>query len=147
MKFILHVRKIKEEMYLFDTDAITNILKKRPSRKLIKNIGSVSKKEGNISTITLGEIIYGAYKSSDPGFHLNNLKTILMPMVNILSFDSRAAYFYGKIRADLEVSGKTIPHEDIQIASIASANDLIIITGNIKHFSRISGLIVKDWIN
>lgn len=134
-------------MYLFDTDAITNILKKKPSRKLLKNIGSISKKEGNISTITLGEIIYGAYKSPDPGFHLDNLKTILLPMVNILSFDSRAAYFYGKIRADLEVRGKTIPHADIQIASIASANDLIIITGNIRHFNRISGLIVKDWIN
>ncbi len=134
-------------MYLFDTDAITNILKKKPSKKLIRNIGSVSKKEGNISTITLGEVIYGAYKSPDPGFHLDNLKTILLPMVNILSFDSRAAYFYGKIRAGLEVSGMTIPHADIQIASIASANDLIIITGNIRHFSRISGLIVRDWIN
>jgi len=90
-------------MYLFDTDAITNILKKKPSKKLLKNLVSASKKEGNISTITLAEIIYGAYKSPDPGFHLDNLKTILLPMVNILSFDSRAAYFYGKIRDDLEV--------------------------------------------
>ena len=134
-------------MYLFDTDAITNILKKKPSKKLLKNIKSVSKKEGNISTITLGEIIYGAYKSLNPDFHLNNLKTILLPMVNILPFDSRAAYYYGKIRTDLEVSGKTIAHADIQIASIASSNNLIIITGNMKHFSRINGLIVKDWIN
>ncbi|MCJ7472589.1 MAG: PIN domain-containing protein [Actinobacteria bacterium] len=134
-------------MYLFDTDAITNILKKKPSKKLLKNIKSVSKKEGNISTITLGEIIYGAYKSQNPDFHLNNLKTILLPMVNILPFDSRAAYYYGKIRTDLEVSGKTIAHADIQIASIASSNNLIIITGNMKHFSRINGLIVKDWIN
>lgn len=134
-------------MYLFDTDAITNILKKKPSKKLLRNIGSVSKKEGNISTITLGEIIDGAYRSPDPGFHLNNLKTVLLLKVNILTFDSRAAYFYGKIRAALEVSGKTIPHADIQIASIASANDLILITGNIRHFNRISGLIVKDWIN
>jgi tRNA(fMet)-specific endonuclease VapC len=134
-------------MYLFDTDAITNILKKKPSKKLLKNIKSVSKKEGNISTITLGEIIYGAYKSLNPDFHLNNLKTILLPMVNILPFDSRAAYYYGKIRTDLEVSGKTIAHADIQIASIASSNSLIIITGNMKHFSRINGLIVKDWIN
>lgn len=134
-------------MYLFDTDAITNILKKKPSKKLLKNIKSVSKKEGNISTITLGEIIYGAYKSLNPDFHLNNLKTILLPMVNILPFDSRAAYYYGKIRTDLEVSGKTIAHADIQIASIASSNSLIIITGNMKHFSRIKGLIVKDWIN
>ena len=134
-------------MYLFDTDAITNILKKKPSKKLLKNIKSVSKKEGNISTITLGEIIYGAYKSLNPDFHLNNLKTILLPMVNILPFDSRAAYYYGKIRTDLEVSGKTIAHADIQIASIASSNNLIIITGNMKHFSRIKGLIVKDWIN
>ena len=134
-------------MYLFDTDAITNILKKKPSKKLLKNIRSVSRKEVNVSTVTLGEIIYGAYRSLNPDFHLNNLKTILLPMVNILSFDSRAAYYYGKIRADLEGSGKTIAHADIQIASIASSNDLIIITGNMRHFSRIGGLIVEDWIN
>lgn len=145
--FILRVEKIEEEMYLFDTDAITNILKKKPSKKLLKNIRPVSKREGNISTITLGEIIYGAYKSPNPDFHLNNLKTILLPLINILTFNSRAAYYYGKIRADLEVSGNMIPHADIQIASIAFANDLTIITGNMKHFNRIDGLIVKDWIN
>lgn len=134
-------------MYLFDTDAITNILKKKPSKKLLKNIKAVSKKESNISTITLGEIIYGAFKSSNPDFHLDNLKTILLPVINILPFNGRAAYFYGKIRAGLEADGQIISHADIQIASIAFANKLTIITGNIKHFSRIPGLVVEDWIN
>ena len=134
-------------MYLFDTDAITNILKKRPSQKLVRKIDKISKSQSNISTITLSEIMYGAFKSRDPGFHLKNLKQVLLPMTNILSFDSSAAFFYGKIRASLESRGMSIPHADIQIASIASANDLIIITGNIKHFSRIDGLKVEDWIN
>lgn len=127
-------------MYLFDTDAIINILKRKPSKKLLKNLKSVTKKETNISTISLGEIIYGAYKSPNPDFHLDNLKTILLPMINMLPFDSRAAYYYGKIRAELEVNRKIISHADIQIASIAYTNDLII-------FSRITGLVVKDWID
>jgi predicted nucleic acid-binding protein len=134
-------------MYLFDTDAITNILKKSPSKNLVKRLKSVSKRESFISTITLGEIIYGAFKSKNKENHLKNLKTVLLPMINILSFDSRAAFFFGRIRAELESEGNIIPHADIQIAAIAIARNLVLITGNTGHFVRIPGLEVQDWIN
>jgi len=139
-------RKTGGGMYLFDTDAITNILKKKPSSKMLEKIGKVSKRQSYISAITLGEIIYGAFKSSNPGLHLKNLKEILLPMVNLVTFDSRAAFHYGKIRADLESWGSIIPHTDIQIASITIANDLTLVTGNIRHFSRIHGLRAENWI-
>jgi predicted nucleic acid-binding protein len=134
-------------MYLFDTDAITNILKKNPSAKLVKNISLLGRDDQFISTITIGEIVYGSFKSNNPQYHLNNLKNILLPAVNILPFDSRAAFIYGKIRAELEKSGDIASHTDMQIASIAIASDLTLITGNIKHFSKIRELKVEDWIN
>jgi len=134
-------------MYLFDTDAITNILKKKPSKKLVESISRCSKDEQFISTITVGEIFYGAFKSKNPGHHIGQLKNILLPSVNVLSFDSSAAFYYGKLRAELEGDGITVSAMDLQIASIAVSNDLILITGNIKHFSRIKILRVEDWIN
>lgn len=134
-------------MYLFDTDAITNILKKKPSEKLVKNISGLKREDQFITTITIGEIVYGSFKSSNPQYHLNNLKNILLPAVNILSFDSQAAFIYGKIRAGLENSGDIISHTDVQIASIAIANNLTLITGNIKHFIKIPQLKIEDWIN
>ena len=134
-------------MYLFDTDTITNITKKRPSRKLIGNINKLKKEERFLSTITIGEITYGAYKSNNPDHHISELKNILLPLVNILPFDSNSAYIYGKIRAELEKRGESLPHCDIQIASIAIVNNLTLITGNINHFRRIISLRVEDWIN
>ena len=133
-------------MYLFDTDAITNILKKKPSKKMLKNIRQVSKIQSHISTITVGEIIYGAFKSSTPAHHIKNLKEVLLPMVYLMAFDSRAAYFYGKIRTGLEADGIIISHADIQIASIAFAYDLTVITDNARHFTRIQDLKVENWI-
>ncbi len=134
-------------MYLFDTDAITNILKKKPSEKLVKNISGLKREDQFITTITIGEIVYGSFKSGNPQCHLNNLRNILLPAVNILSFDSQAAFIYGKTRAGLENSGDIISHADVQIASIAIANNLTLITGNIKHFIKIPQLKIEDWIN
>jgi len=134
-------------MYLFDTDTITNITKKRPSRKLIGNINKLKKEERFLSTITIGEITYGAFKSNNPNHYINELKNILLPLVNILPFDSNSAYIYGEIRAELEKKGESLPHCDIQIASIAIVNNLTLITGNINHFKRISSLRTEDWIN
>ena len=134
-------------MYLFDTDAITNILKKKPSEKLVKNISGLKREDQFITTITIGEIVYGSFKSGNPQCHLNNLRNILLPAVNILSFDSQAAFIYGKTRAGPENSGDIISHADVQIASIAIANNLTLITGNIKHFIKIPQLKIEDWIN
>jgi len=133
-------------MYLFDTDTITNLVKKNPSKRLTDKISNLKKKEQFISTITIGEIFYGAFKSSNPKFHIEKLHKILLPLVNVLSFDSAAAFFYGKIRAELEKRGETITSLDLQVASIAIANELILITGNTKHFKRITQLHTENWI-
>jgi len=134
-------------MYLFDTDTITNILKKNPSKKLIDNISVIKKKDQFISSITIGEITYGAFKSINFAFHIEQLKKVLLPLVNVLPFDGGAAFYYGKIRAELEKQGEIISSMDLLVASIAIANDLILVTGNIKHFKRIKMLQIEDWIN
>lgn len=133
-------------MYLFDTDTITNIFKKNPSEKFIERLKKSDYSAQYISTITVSEIVYGALKSSRSEHHLRNLETLIISVVQIVSFDTRAAYEYGKIRQDLESTGQTISHTDMQIASIAIVNDLTLITGNIKHFARIKNLKVENWL-
>ncbi|MBA7605268.1 tRNA(fMet)-specific endonuclease VapC [subsurface metagenome] len=133
-------------MYLFDTDVITNILKKKAFSKLTDRLAPLSKSEQFISTITIFEIVYGAHRSSRKDFHLQNLEKILIPSVNILTFDSRAAYVCGMLRARLEMEGQSIALVNLEIASIAVANDLILITGNIKHFERIKELKMENWL-
>ncbi len=133
--------------YLFDTDIVTNIFKKLPSHKLLSKLSTVPPESHFISTITISEIVYGAWKSSRPGYHLNNLEKILLPAVNIATFDSKAAYVCGSLRARLEREGAPLALADLEIASIALSHDLILVSGNTRHFSRIPGLILENWLN
>ena len=133
-------------MYLFDTDTITNILKPSPSKALIDRIKSLTRHQQYISTITLYEIVYGAYKSQRKEYHLNKLKGLLLPSVQLASFDAKAAYVCGAVRAGLEAKGTPLSLADLQIASIALANNLTLVTGNTRHFDRITYLHVENWL-
>jgi predicted nucleic acid-binding protein len=134
-------------MYLFDTDVITNVLKPRPSKRLLERLGSISENAQFISTITISEIVYGALKSGRPEYHLKNLEEILLPTVNIVGFDTKAAYVCGRLRAQLEKNGKPLSLADLEIAAIAIAGDFILVTGNTKHFDRIGGLTTENWLS
>jgi tRNA(fMet)-specific endonuclease VapC len=133
-------------MFLFDTDTITNIVKPRPSPRLLERLAKVDASQQFISTISVAEIVYGAFRSSRPEHHLHNLEHVLLPGVNIADFDARAAYAAGRIRADLEKKGQPLAFVDIQIAAIAIVNELTLITGNTAHFERVPGLQMADWL-
>lgn len=137
---------MKIGMYLFDTDTITNILKSPPSESLLDKLSKLSSHKQHISTITLYEIVYGTYKSRRKDYHLDRLKELLLPAVKLVSFDAKAAYICGAIRAELEIKGTPLPLADLQIASITLANDFTLVTGNTKHFSRIPDLQVENWL-
>jgi tRNA(fMet)-specific endonuclease VapC len=133
-------------MFLFDTDIITNILKKAPSRKLLRRLTEIPVAEQYISTITVAEIVYGAVKSTRPEFHLDNLEKILLPAVNIVGFDTKAAYVCGRLRANLEKTGMPLSLADLEIAAIAIAGNFTLVTGNTRHFCRIKGLQYENWL-
>ena len=133
-------------MFLFDTDTITNVLKPRPSLNLLAKLKPLQREQQFISSVTISEIVYGAEKSQRPQYHLKNLENILLPAVNIVTFDAKAAYVCGRLRAHLEKSGTPLDLADLEIASIAIANDLILVTNNTKHFKRIPKLKYENWL-
>ena len=134
-------------MYLFDTDIITTILKPKPSRWLIERLSFIPEKDQYISTITISEIVYGAMKSHRQEYHLKNLEEILLPAVNIAGFDTKAGYICGRLRADLEKKGQPLPLADLEIAAIAIAGNFTLVTGNLKHFTRIDDLKIENWLD
>lgn len=133
-------------MYLFDTDILTNIVKPRPSAKLLEHLQAIPQTQQFVSTITIAEIVYGAMKSQRPDYHLKMLEEVLLPAVNIIGFDAKAAYACGRIWAELEQAGTPLALADMEIASIAIANDLTLITHNLRHFGRIRQLRCESWI-
>jgi tRNA(fMet)-specific endonuclease VapC len=62
-----------------------------------------------------------------------------------LPFDDQSAIIYGQIRAQLVASGTPIGPNDLLIASIALANNLILVTHNTREFIRVEGLRLEDW--
>lgn len=97
-----------------------------------------------ISSIVEAELRTGAEKSANP--HRNRLvtETFLKPF-KILSFDSRCAIEYARIRTYLENNGMKIGANDMLIAATALANNAILATNNIKEFKRIPGLSCESW--
>jgi len=56
-----------------------------------------------------------------------------------------AAEYFGRIRVDLQKQGTPIGSYDMQIAAIALANELILVTHNTQEFCRVKDLKIEDW--
>ena len=130
-------------MYLLDTNIVSYWM--RGNESVIDRIRSCSPSDLALSTITLAEILYGIEKSplkkKERRLKIEKISSLL----EIYSFDEMAAAEYAVIRARLEKKGTVISERDTQIASIAMANKLTVVTHNVKEFSRIPKLKVEDW--
>ncbi|MHC4872769.1 MAG: type II toxin-antitoxin system tRNA(fMet)-specific endonuclease VapC [Planctomycetota bacterium] len=130
--------------YMLDTNICIYIIKKHPL-KVIKTLQK--KKVGNIciSAITLAELEYGVEKSNRKLQNQLALTEFLAP-IEILDFDDSAAKYFGIIRTQLENKGKVIGPFDIQIAAHALSKNQILVTNNVKEFSRIPELKIENWV-
>lgn len=126
--------------YLFDTDAISELLRPRPLQPYIEWLKAVPRDAQFISAVSVGELFKGAYRSPAKDRHLSNIEERVLPAVTILPFDLSAARVFGMIRAELEMAGNILPDADLQIAATAIYHDLELVTGNIRHFHRIPKL-------
>jgi tRNA(fMet)-specific endonuclease VapC len=97
-----------------------------------------------VSCIALGELFYGAESSQRRDYHLARIAE-LRAALPVTDFDGAAAEHYGQIRAALKLKGKPIGTLDPMIAGHARAKGLTLVTRNIRHFQRVSGLRVETW--
>ena len=126
--------------YLFDTDAISELLKPRPSAIYVRWLSAIPREEQFTSAVVVGELYKGAFRSSASARHLENIEEHLLPAVTVLPFDTAAARIYGAIRARLEAAGRPLADADLQIAATALLHDLAVVTGNLHHFKRVPDL-------
>jgi len=134
-------------MYLFDTDTLSNILKKNPSSLLIKKLMALPGELQFTAAINISEIYFGAYRSTNRKQILQAYEEKVFPNLNILPFDTNSGKIYGKLKAQLEKKGHPKSEPDLRIAAITIQHKMILVTGNIKHFINIPGLNVENWID
>ena len=126
--------------FLFDTDAISELLRQSPSSIYVKWLIQVPREEQFTSTVVIGELYKGAYRSQARERHLNNIEQRILPSVTVLPYDLGCAKVFGETRASLEETGIILADADIQIAATAIYHGLELVTGNLRHFQRIEKL-------
>jgi predicted nucleic acid-binding protein len=127
--------------YLFDSDAISESFKKRPQPEFLDWLRGVGGPRRYTSAVVIGELYEGAYyKAATEGRYFHNIQENILPSLTVLPFDSAAAEVYGRVAAALDRAGRTIEDIDIQVAATALLHDLVLVTGNLRHFTRIPGL-------
>jgi tRNA(fMet)-specific endonuclease VapC len=130
-------------IYLLDTNVCIVYLNNRSSR-VSERLKALVPSDIAVCSIVKAELFYGAMKSRHPDTTLARQREFLQPFLS-LPFDDHAARRYASIRADLEAQGTPIGPNDLMIAAIALANDLTLVTNNIREFGRIEDLRVEDW--
>jgi tRNA(fMet)-specific endonuclease VapC len=129
--------------YLLDTNIVIYTMKNRPQR--VKRRFQQHHGQMGISTVTIGELVFGAEHSQQTERNLADLEA-LAARLEVLPFDNQAAYHFGQIRAALYRTGQPIGPYDMMIAGQARAAGLKLVTNNVKEFERVPGLLVEDWI-
>ncbi|MEQ8752026.1 MAG: type II toxin-antitoxin system VapC family toxin [Coleofasciculus sp. G1-WW12-02] len=131
-------------IFLLDTNICIYIIRQKPANVLEK-FQSLSPSDVGVSSITVAELEYGAYKSQRQEQNRTALSQFLM-MLEILPFDAQTTQTYGKMRSELEKMGIVIGAMDLLIASQALDLGITLVTNNVREFSRIPGLTWENWV-
>jgi tRNA(fMet)-specific endonuclease VapC len=129
--------------YLLDTDICSYIIRKRP-KSLIEKFKSISLGEIGISVITVCEFESGIPGSNQPEKLRSAINTFLAPF-SIIDFQQIDAVSFGVVDSYLQAKGTPIGDMDTMIASQALSRGLILVTNNVKHYSRVPHLSYESW--
>jgi tRNA(fMet)-specific endonuclease VapC len=129
--------------YMLDTNLCVRVLRDRPAgarARFNENSDGLA-----ISTVVLTELLHGAAKSARP---IENRRAVedFAARLTVLAFDEAAADHAADIRADLERRGAVIGAYDLLIAGHARSRGLVLVTGNLGEFRRVTGLRCEDWL-
>ena len=129
--------------YLLDTDICVYWINEKPAA-VVERVTKALLSDIAISSVTRAELLSGAARSMRPQRSQNEQLAFFTNFVS-LPFDDAAATVYGMIDGYLKNRGIAIGPLDTQIAAIAMAHSLTVVTHNTKHFSRIPELQIEDW--
>jgi tRNA(fMet)-specific endonuclease VapC len=129
--------------YMLDTNLCIRVLRDRPTA--VRRRFNEDSEGLCISTVVLTELLHGAAKSARP---IENRRAVedFMARLEALPFDEAAADHAANIKAALERNGEVIGPYDLLIAGHARSRGLTVVTGNVKEFARVEGLLCEDWL-
>ena len=131
--------------YLFDTNAISEPLRRRPNPGFVDWLSSLLPEQQFTSIIVVGELFAGAFHSTATEKWLTRIETEVLPRLIVVDYDLRCAREFGSIKAELQAQGHPVGDLDIQIAATALRHRLTLVTANKRHFEPIEGLTLSTF--
>lgn len=126
--------------YLLDTNAVIDLLDEvSPLVEIISRAAAVY-----LPVITLGELYFGAEKSTRKGANLARVERVLETLP-VLYLDRSTVIVYGRLKNQLRLLGKPIPENDLWIGSIAVQHQLVLATRD-RHFDFLEELQTATWV-
>jgi len=133
--------------YLLDTNVLSEAKRLQPNQNVMKNLKTYT---GEIATATLviHELLFGCLrlppskKRQNLEHYINN---VILKNLPLFDYDLKSAAYHAQERARLSKLGKSPAFVDGQIASIASTNNLTLVTNNVDDFQYFNGLVVENW--
>lgn len=127
--------------YLLDTNIAAFILRGR--KDVLEKLLVVGSDNCHISEVTYAELLYGVRCSQYPKENRKALDAFIKGM-DILPI-SNALESFANIKFHLRKLGKMVDDADILIGATAMANDMVMVTGNTKHFINMPGITLANW--
>lgn len=125
--------------YLLDTNIVIGLFAN--DAQVIQRLGTVSRVA--IPAIVMGELYYGAYKSSHSKANIAKIDSFALKNA-IVACDIETSRHYGRIKDHLRAKGKPIPENDIWIAALAKQHNMILVSRD-QHFESIKEIIAEKW--
>jgi tRNA(fMet)-specific endonuclease VapC len=127
---------------VLDSDTCIGILRGRAE---VLERRSAEIDEVAITWVTASELFYGAAKSSKPEANAALIVQFLSTLT-VLTPDLASARLFGELKARLATNGRIVADADLFIAAISVSRGATLGTGNRKHYERIPGLVIEDWL-
>lgn len=125
---------------LLDTNVIVAAL--RRDEAVRSRLRAASPDDIGIPSVAIAELAYGAERTADPGRAGVIWRAFVQPF-EVVPFGRAAAEAHGRLRYALR--SQPIGERDLLIAATALAQDLAVVTRNVREFRRVPGLAVEDW--
>jgi len=130
-------------MTLLDTNICVRFL--RGEESVVRRVLNADESdELRVPAMVEGELSYGAEKSGRCDENREKVKSLLA-ILPVCHTDDETMEKFGELKAKTEAVGKRVDDADVLIAATALRHNAVLVTGNVRHFSRFDGLAIEEW--
>jgi len=130
-------------LFMLDTNAASEAIRGNPA--FDARLQTLTPGQWCISAVTCSELRFGIARRPE-AVRLHRIVQEFLRITPILPWDSQAAIQHGDLRAHLKGSGTPIGDFDEMIAAHALAVGAVVVTDNTRHFKRVPGLVLDNWL-